>query len=375
MKKFLALSLLVGGLQVTAQARPGDDMNNGNTAEKKNECSVTKMTDGQIINGILLRGMVGDKLRALAASERAKGKDPKVFVIGRVGQDFSGVLTLKDQMNGRSMSVRDIMNDINPNFYTNENGSVDIARVQQAIKKKFTDKSRQMIYSHVGLVFLNHPVTHTPVILNGEKIGGGEFWVEELLKPCANLTPKSWITGLTQFFEDDPYDYRSIIMVPDQRVQDRIYDMIANKNMSTTFLGEIYNAASHYNNKQEQNSNQFVLELLAAAQSSKYSQIQSRLETHETLKRTGFIPTKIIGNSLKAGFITSWFAPDSMKINDYENPYARPYNVSEFITELSVREYMLRTKMTTPQDIHEVVLPMKDRFEDATKIESLPANY
>lgn len=328
---------------------------------KKSECSEKDVTLTEYINRLKLAAHFQFQVGQIVDGERSAGRNPKVFIIARAGQDLAGVVTLKDSLQGRSLSVQDIFNRVNPNSYLRDSGEVDVSKVHRELKTVYGDKSRQLIYSHIGILFVDHPdkdklVTYRPDITNE-----GTLWVEHLLKPCDTLKPSTFISGDSMFFQDDPHDYRAIIMVPEQVIQDRIYDMIINKKIHTRYLAEKYNVAAPYDSLQEQNSNQWVLEVIAASTTAQYMDVKTRAQAQHLLKQGHFTPTKILADSLKFGFATSVFAPGSVNIRDSEHKFARPYGVTEVVTELSVREYMLRNKITSLEKIFEVVLPDNER--------------
>lgn len=370
-------------LSLTAQANEVND--------EPRKCKIKESTDEQFINGMRLRHVMAATLKNIVNIEKAKGNDPKVFIIGRAGQNMSGVLTLKNKLNGRDITLSDIMSDPDIRYAGNtESGSNSYSAEQYAIKRKYADKDRQLIYSHIGFVFINHPLVENPVIVEDSKIvrratnedletharqskmtfeelqasgekkikilGGGEFWIEELLKPCADDVPHHWYTGLSMFYQDDPHEYKSIVMVPTQKLQDRIYDLVIKKERQADFLGQIYNAATGWTNKVEQNSNQFVLEIIAAAMQPDPSVIRNRLDTFAFLKKTGYRPTTLIADSFKASFMTGGlFMPRHFKVSPDENPYARTHNITDIVTELSIREYLIKNKAIT--GLYEAKLP------------------
>lgn len=364
-------------------AYPNNIKKNVATTETKNECDLKPLKTHQLANGLKLRMLVENKIRTIIEAEKKKNKNPKVFIIGRAGQDLSGALVLKDNLSNNSLSLETIFNQskviASDGSLANINGSIDKDLTIREIKNNYLDMNRNLTYSHVGILVLDHEVTKKQKTMpDGTVLSGGDYWIEELLKPCENLKPKSWVTGLSQFFQDDPHQYRSIIYVPDQKIQDEIYNIITAEGFHNNFLGKKYNAAGNYNYLKtsstkddrfhhEQNSNQYILEIIAAAQInalSGNSTVQNRDKAVHVLHQWNYSPTKILANSFMTSMATSFFAPDSLNIRNELHPYARPYNIVEMVTELSVREYLLRTRAITPSDIYEAILPKNEILQE-----------
>jgi hypothetical protein len=384
-KLFIFLSLVVtnSGLTLAAPRKDQD-------VKQVNECTPPKLDVEALIKGLVLRSKAGYFLNELVEKERkTKGYEPQVLIVARAGQDLSGALVLRDlDDNGQLLTVKDMFNKvIGPHQLPYSDGLDDqqksVAPIQYQIKRKFRDRNRKLIYSHMGILILNHSIKSVEHTFDqDEKLvcPDCEFMVDELLKPCESLVPKKWVTGLAGFYQDDPHEYRTLFIVPTPEIQSEIKKIIDEKsddayvlkqgrNNFDLFLGDHYNAAAKYTDQKEQNSNQYVLEIIAAAQmklkTDRLNATTTRNDVLNYLTETGFRPTKIIADSFKMGFATSGFAPNSLRIHDRDNAYARPFNVSEFVTELSVREWMQRQGIVkSADDMHAVLITEKDVAAD-----------
>lgn len=334
-------------------------------AAPKNECDKKDFDLGKFYNGAKLFDKAANKVNQLIQAERAAGRDPKVFLIARAGQDLSGVITLKDYENRRPITLQDIFNDVDPSRVNIEASQVAIT--QEAIKRRYGDPKRPLTYSHVGFLVINHPVNTNPMqMADGVTIEGrpGDFWVEELLKPCKTLAPKAWVTGLPMFFQDDPHEFRSLIMVPEQQIQDQLMELLFRDEIQNPFLASTYNVAAPYDDVFEENSATWVLDIIAAAQFPNVRATKSRQMAHRLLRENGYVSTKLLASSFKMRMATSVFAPNSVNIRNETHRFARPYGVMEFVTELSVREYLLRNRLVRPDAIHEVYVDEKERYKE-----------
>ncbi len=350
--------------------------------------------------GLVLRVKTGELVDGIIQKERAQGRTPKVLLIARAGQDMSGAAVLKDEDQGRVLSVADIMEGaigLRVNPYPGGSGArqSDIHFDQKAIKAKYKDATRKLTYSHLGLLIIDDPFIKTrkdltkaeraAIVKRNEMLrknnlpvpeekayNGGQYWVRELLKPCESMQQHSWRTGLSGFFQDDPFEFKSIVMVPDQKIQDLIYSFLIDHGVESDanykkFLADNYNIAANFKDPVDQNSNQFFLEVVAAAMLARDKNISinktSRPDYLKYLEQTGYRPTKILPESFWLKQATSpiagWFM-DTLNIRDSDHPFARPYGITEIVTELSIREYLLRRDVVGLEGIHHVVINPED---------------
>lgn len=91
---------------------------------------------------------------------------------------------------------------------------------------------------------------------------------------------------LIDFFRDDPFDYRAAVLVPARTLQHRMADVLASALPHTLHTAR-YSAVAYPFAARYQNSNQWVLELAAAAQGGG----TSRRAVQAYLRERGFRPT------------------------------------------------------------------------------------
>ena len=351
--------------------------------------------------GLVLRVKTGKLIDGIVKSERSAGRSPKVFFIARAGQDLKGAMVLKDvDHDGRVMTVADIIEGalgFRTNPFPRGTGAKqnEIHFDQKAISDKYADPTRKLVYSHLGLMIVQDPFINTRKhltkaeksaiakqneilrkkgieVLDELPNNAGQYWVRELLKPCEGMRQFSWRTGLAGFFQDDPHEYKSVVMVPDQRIQDAIYSFLIDPRVESganykKFLAENYNVAANFKDPVDQNSNQFMLEVVAGAMMMRDQKINfnstKRSDYLTYLEKTGFRPTKILPNSFLLKQATSpiagWFM-ETLNIKDKDHPFARPYGITEIVTELSIREYLLRQDVIRPEGVHHITINEDD---------------
>lgn len=139
-------------------------------------------------------------------------------------------------------------------------------------------------YSHVGLAF---------------RAGPDQPWhVLELLNQCGTAESDLWADGLGNFFLDDMFSFDAIILVPPQVLRQRLTDRLRNAAQLRQLHDNKYNMVAYPFSPKYQNSNQWVLENLAAAE-SRDMQITTREQAQAWLKMVGYRPTEMHLGPLK----------------------------------------------------------------------------
>jgi hypothetical protein len=142
-------------------------------------------------------------------------------------------------------------------------------------------------YSHVGIAFRAAP---------------DQPWhVMELLNECGTANSDLWADGLGNFFMDDLFSFDALVVVPPPTLRQRLTDRLRNAGQLRELHDNKYNMVAYPFSTKYQNSNQWVLENLAAAE-SKETQITSREQAQAWLKMVGYKPTEMhIGPAKRLG--------------------------------------------------------------------------
>lgn len=326
------------------------------------ECKVKEPTSEAIADALKI-GTVFDVQMSLLAQEYKEktGKELKVVLVSRAGQDMKDILTLRDtDRRGRLLSAREIValaeSEVMPNM---ETGGRDVEQVKREIRKTFGDKSRQSVYSHMGILFRNHPDG------KDEEEGLQHWYFRHMLRPCISdeqvkkgidpNKPELYDEDIFRFFTDDPHELRAQILVPSHDIQENLEKLVlpkyrrengklvADNSIPKTFNGKFYNAAAHWQNKTEANSNQWVMELIAAA-TQPYGRVRSRAEAQDVLAKTSYRPMRALlsGSQAMANLpFASKFAP-YVRLHHNEQPAYGQYAIADLITTLSIEEWMKR---------------------------------
>jgi hypothetical protein len=146
-----------------------------------------------------------------------------------------------------------------------------LARAGQDLRKY------DLRYSHAAFVVRDH--------------AEGEWTVVHLLNHCGTPESGLFTEGLGMFYMDDPFRYEALLMIPSPDLQASLKMLLAG-NLPRQFKAARYNMLAYPFNDASQNSNQWVLELLAVALSGN-ADVRSRQAAHRYLKLSGYEPSTI----------------------------------------------------------------------------------
>lgn len=133
-------------------------------------------------------------------------------------------------------------------------------------------------YSHAGLAFRSAP---------------GQPWrIYELLNECGTADSALWVDGLANFFLEDPFTLDALVIVPPPKMAAKLGEVLRDPAALHGFHGSRYNMVAYPFSTKYQNSNQWVLEVLASAGASDV-RIRTREQAQAWLKMTGYTPTEM----------------------------------------------------------------------------------
>ena len=143
-----------------------------------------------------------------------------------------------------------------------------VARAGQDLSKY------QVRYSHMALAWRDHPK--------------GRWLVVHELNECGTALSSLYNEGLGNFFMDDVFMYETLILIPGPDTQQQLVRLLGS-NTPKRLHDARYNMLAYPFSTRYQNSNQWVLETLAAA-SNEPGKIETREEAQNWLRSVDFIP-------------------------------------------------------------------------------------
>lgn len=133
-------------------------------------------------------------------------------------------------------------------------------------------------YSHIGFVVRDHP--------------RGKWRVIHELNECGSAQSDLFVEGLGNFFLDDLYAYEAALLVPGAPLQQRLARALLG-DKPALMHGQPYNMVAYAYSTQYQNSNQWALEMIAAA-SADGIDIGNRTQAQAWLKLAGYEPLTVV---------------------------------------------------------------------------------
>lgn len=130
-------------------------------------------------------------------------------------------------------------------------------------------------YSHMGVVWRDHPK--------------GRWMVVHMLNQCGTPSGALYDEGLGNFFNDDPFAYETIIAFPGAENQDRLIRLLGTA-LPASLYHPAYNMVAYPWSTKYQNSNQWLVEVLAAAWAPE-GNVFNRTQAQTWLKQAGYQPT------------------------------------------------------------------------------------
>jgi hypothetical protein len=129
-------------------------------------------------------------------------------------------------------------------------------------------------FSHLGIVVRDHPA--------------GRWTVVHELNDCGTAASDLYNEGIGNFFLTDLYHYEAELVLPGPEIQGRLA-RLATSRTARRLHEPRYNMLSYAFSTRYQNSNQWVLEVLAAA-AAPPGQVETRVEAQSWLKTAGYDP-------------------------------------------------------------------------------------
>jgi hypothetical protein len=133
-------------------------------------------------------------------------------------------------------------------------------------------------YSHMGIAVRDHP--------------GGRWTVVHELNDCGTADSDLYEDGVGNFFLTDLYRYRAQLVIPGPALQARLAALMATTTPHRLHEPR-YNMLSYVYGTRYQNSNQWVLELLAAADAPPGAPAATRAAAQGLLKARGYRPPTV----------------------------------------------------------------------------------
>ena len=177
-----------------------------------------------------------------------------------------------------------------------------------------------------------HKFTHTGLVWKSSRDGLWRF--KHALNVCAGPSSELFVQSLVQFFDDEPFYYDIQVTVPSETLQERIATLLEDRAASQRLHNPRYSNVANPFRAEFQNSNGWVLAVVAAAQSGRRS--VPELQAH--YRKAGYVPSKV-----KVGFLKKLGAGFVPNATLRDHPPRLLGGWYEFVSSASVHRYLADT--------------------------------
>ncbi len=365
-----------------------DSVKSGQVCDlSEDRCSSRELSQEQTVKSIFLTDEVEKQLDLLEAQEKQQGRTFKVAIIGRMGSNLSKFQPLRDiNKSGQPVTLNQMVGDLvlqskdirktQSSVLQNNPYAVDYNNtLESVLVQSWFDRTRKLKYSHLGLAIKNLPLKGA----NGQLITGGDTgrWaVVQLLYSCEDGRKSHLFKGTVgNFFYDHMYDYDAQVLIPSQKLQDNLEKIVASNYLGKNWLEKQYNALALADDLDQQNSNQWVLEVIAAAMAGP-NEVIDRAGAQSYLRRTNFVSTKVtptgLYSAIKIPFVAKMISSIMPTVCMTHQETIKKYGIGEIISALSIQEYLEKNKQLVSAT--EVELTTADKEELANAVQSKKNN-
>lgn len=131
-------------------------------------------------------------------------------------------------------------------------------------------------WSHAGIIWRDHPA--------------GRWTTVHLLNDCGTARSGLFNEGLANFFSDNPLRWEALILIPDAEMQTRLVKALAS-DLPLRLHEPAYNMVAYPFATRYQNSNQWLIEVIAASYSTEPG--ASRRQAQQWLQANGYHPSQL----------------------------------------------------------------------------------
>lgn len=203
-------------------------------------------------------------------------------------------------------------------------------------------RKRGMRYTHAALFWRDHPQ--------------GRWHATHLLNPCGTDRSDIFDDGPVNFFFERPFSYDTLVVIPSHELQRAVVGLLTSTAIHDLHTPR-YSALAHPFEQQFQNSNQWLLEIVATAldalRSGRPPAQWSRQRAQEVLKTTGYVPERT-----RLGFFERVGARrlDNVSLRDHRRSELREGGY-QWVSVRSIVRYLERLNLIESQR----ELPAEDR--------------
>jgi hypothetical protein len=167
--------------------------------------------------------------------------------------------------------------------------AIELAQQVQAELER--SQAQAVIVARIGSDLSRYGLRYTHAGLAYRDGGEGAGWtILHKLNHCESDRAELFEQGLANFFLDDPYEYRALVLTPVPGLQDRLVEA-ARAGRGQLVDEARYSLIAYPFASESQNSNGWLLEFIALAEAG--AAVTSRSAAQDHLRRTAYRPSTI----------------------------------------------------------------------------------
>lgn len=187
-------------------------------------------------------------------------------------------------------------------------------------------------YSHMAFALRDHPK--------------GRWFLTHMLNQCGTAESALYDEGLGNFFLDDVHAFEAIVVTPSRELQTRLL-AVADSHLPQILYEKSYSLIAHPYSTLHQNSNQWVLEQIAAAM-AQAGEVNNRRDAQRSLRARGYEPSAIRIAPMERIGARLFAANVHFDDHSYEEMQAGRYLV---VTVESVLHFVARSNALTSSQV------------------------
>lgn len=147
------------------------------------------------------------------------------------------------------------------------------------------------VIGRVGSDLSRHGLRYSHAAFAVREHAKGSWLVTHMLNQCGSAQSALFDEGLGNFFLDDPFAYEAIVVLPSDAVQQRLLGALRSDLPVLLYTAD-YSMIANARSARYQNSNQWLLELVAGAL-AREGEVRDRVAAQHWLRDAGYAPSEV----------------------------------------------------------------------------------
>ncbi len=219
-------------------------------------------------------------------------------------------------------------------------------------QKLESNRPQVALIARVGQDLSKYGIRYSHIAFVIKDKSSAQWRTIHLLNACNSKNSALWKEGLANFFLDDLHSYDALLITPSPALQNKLQALVRSDSAIKAMHHSDYSMVAYPFSEQYQNSNQWVLELLAQAmaqQNNFATPITNRAQAQQWLQLTQYTPT-----TMKIGTMTRLGAR-MFKANVAFDDHPNERRFADLIDTVTVESVAAYIRRLDPQSQEEII--------------------